>query len=124
MDNTDFILLKAQFEALRTWTMIKCTENLTSRLKWKSKYFLCRLERENLPFADETHVSSLETKRIDRRRYELQWLLDISYVWGHLEEDDEWRYIDPLTLEKISCIDPKKDFDEETILYKLKDYIR
>lgn len=123
MKNTDFILLKAQFDALRIWAITRNLDNISSQDRWMSKYTLWRLERENLSSHKTTHTSSPETlDKIHQREYELQLLLDTAYYHGNLQEYEITRYIDNVTLERISKTNPD-DFDEETILRNLKELL-
>jgi len=90
--DTDLILLKAQFDALRN-VFAATLPSLFSRDKaptdkaWYAKFCLWRFERENLaPYSSLSRPASPETEQIDRRRFQLQVLMDVAYIQGHLEE--------------------------------------
>ncbi len=95
----DFILLKAQNDALRHLFMSLFKtffKNDTDRI-WLSKYSLWLFERNNLPTFTADFPEDAR-KAIDRRRFQLQTLLDIAWLEGGLEdfEIESWfRHISP-----------------------------
>jgi hypothetical protein len=89
MNDIDFLLLKSQHEALRTYfcSLLKTIMNGDVDRVWLAKFLLWRIERENLaPLSCTTQLSSPEKARIHRRRFQLQVLMDVAYIRGHLEE--------------------------------------
>lgn len=118
MNKIDFLMFKAQVEALRTWTIIKFAQDQNLQLIWKSKYHLWQLERENLQAQETTWRASPGSSRVCQRIYELQILLDVAYIRGDLQEFGINRYIDTIISERAECVAPE-EYDEETILRKL-----
>lgn len=118
MNDVDFLLLKAQVDALRTWAVIRDAQGLSLQYIWKSRYLLWLQERENLQELETTLPASLDSNRVYQRIYELQILLDVAYIRGDLQEFEIVRYIDAITLEKAKVVAPE-DYDEETILRKV-----
>lgn len=90
--DTDLIIMKAQFGALRNLllsilpTFFEHDKNAAEKT-WLAKFCLWRFERENLvPYSSLANRNSPETEQIDRRRFQLQILMDVAYIRGHLEE--------------------------------------
>ena len=96
--NEDFIIFKAQFDAMRTMflanvipDMAKGSEgNPDTDKVWLYKFLLWEFERENLSAASwhcpGTSHTTPETALIDERRFHLQTLATIAYIKGRLEE--------------------------------------
>lgn len=94
----DFVMLKAQFEALRTIFMTNITYTMAtdSRGKtdpdkvWLYKFLLWKFERENLsPFSfsdySESSLDAHEIESVNERRFHLQILETIACIKGRLE---------------------------------------
>lgn len=89
--DTELVILKAQFEALRNYftsllpTIFSHDKEQSDKV-WLAKFCLWRFERENLvPYSSIANRNSLETEQIDRRRFQLQVLMDVAYIQGQLE---------------------------------------
>lgn len=87
--NTDLIMLKAQVEAMRNYftsllpTLFKGDKDKV----WLAKYLMWEFERANLePFSCTSKLSFPEREKINRRRFQLQVLMDVAYIQGNLEE--------------------------------------
>lgn len=93
----DMIFLKARFEALRD-----CFTGLLPGIfhgdkqeVWRTKFNLWSFERELLaPFEFEDNIEPHVKEKIGRRRFQLQVLMDVAYIQGHLEECGKPRIID------------------------------
>lgn len=90
--DTEFVIMKAQFMALRNYftsllpTIFSHDKEQSDKV-WLAKFCLWRFERENLvPYSSLANQTSPETKQIDHRRFQLQVLMDVAYIRGHLEE--------------------------------------
>lgn len=118
METIDFIMLKAQVEALRTWTMVRAAQDRNLQQIWKAKYLLWQLERENLQEQETTWRASPGSNRVCQWIYELQILSDAAYIRGALQEFGIDRYIDPTISEKAECV-ASEEYDEQTILRKI-----
>lgn len=54
---------------------------------WYAKYFIWKFERQNLsPLSYKLQPASPDLKKIDRRCFQLQILMDVAYIQGGLEE--------------------------------------
>lgn len=118
MNDVDFLILKAQVDALRMWSMIRDAQDLCPQEVWKSRYILWRLERENLQEQETALPSSPDSSRVCQRIYQLQILLDVAYIRGDLQEYGLTRYIDAKALEIATRVAPD-EYDEETVLQKV-----
>lgn len=90
--NEDFIILKAQFNALRNYfasllpSIFQNDKEKDSKV-WLAKYILWKYERDLLaPYDLEASHKSPDQGRIGRRRFQLQVLMDVAYIQGQLEE--------------------------------------
>ena len=100
----DLELLKAQHEALRTYFFSLLPtifgkgrqKKIDDSMTWLAKYFIWCFERENLsPLSYTLPPASPDLERIDRRRFQLQVLMDVAYIQGGLEGYDILRRISP-----------------------------
>lgn len=89
--NEDFIILKAQFNAMRNYftsllpTIFQHDKEKDSKV-WLAKYLLWKFERDNLaPYDSEGSHKSPDQDKIGRRRFQLQVLMDVAYIQGQLE---------------------------------------
>ena len=119
--NTDFILLKAQFNALRNLYMARLS-NRGKDIAWLDKYILWKYEREILLSEDNTPLPSPESERLERRRFQLQVLMDVAYIQGHLEQFDLIRYISPDAYNIASEVGQHSDCSEESMLPLIDKY--
>lgn len=97
-------LLQAKVEAMRSYffsllpTIFKDDEQqkIDGSKVWLAKYFIWRFERENLsPSSCRPGQVSPDLEKIDRRRFQLQVLMDVAYIQGGLEAYDILRRISP-----------------------------
>lgn len=95
--NIEFEMLKAQHEALRDYFLSLLSyiyrthpaEKKDGSMTWLAKYFLWRFERENLaPLDFQSDLDAHAKEKISHRRFQLQVLMDVAYIQGHLEELD------------------------------------
>lgn len=120
--NTDFILLKAQFEALRNYftsLLPYIFEQDPSRddKVWLAKYLLWQFERDNLaPFDYTDSLAPLEKERISHRRFQLQVLMDVAYIQGSLEGYGILRRVDSYAAAQARQVFAQSDGSEETML--------
>lgn len=100
--NIEFEMLKAQHEALRSYFVSLIPhifrthpdEKKDGSKTWLAKYFLWRFERENLaPLDFQSDLDALAKKKISHRRFQLQVLMDVAYIRGHLEGYDIVRQV-------------------------------
>lgn len=119
--NTDFILLKAQHDALRTYFQSLLPvifkndplQKLDGSKTWLAKYLLWRFERENLsPFDYRPGLSSPEKEKISRRRFQLQVLMDVAYIQGHLQGHDIIRRVAPDAVALANSVYSRSDHSE------------
>lgn len=110
--NIEFEMLKAQHEALRNYFVSLIPnifrdhpdEKKDGSKTWLAKYFLWRFERENLaPLDSKSDLDAPAKEKIYHRRFQLQVLMDVAYIRGHLEEYDIVRQVsqDALALANI-----------------------
>lgn len=92
--NIELELLKAQIKALRSYfaSLLPVIFQNDGQQKadgskvWLAKYCLWRFERENLsPLSYTLQPASPGLELIDRRRFQLQVLMDVAYIRGDLE---------------------------------------
>lgn len=119
---TDFIIMKAQFGALRNYftsllpVVFEHDKEKADKV-WLAKYLLWSFERENLaPYSSLANQASLETERINHRRFQLQVLMDVAYIQGHLEEYGIPRKIDSDSARLANMIFEQSDGSEETMI--------
>lgn len=95
--NTDFILLKAQFNAFRNLFvgLLPRIDKGDTNTVWFHKYRLWEFERELLFSYDRSRLSSPEIEKLDRRCFQLQVLMDVAYLQGRLEQFEIIRLIQP-----------------------------
>lgn len=95
--NIEFEMLKAQHEALRSYFLSLLPyifrthpeEKKDGSKTWLAKYYLWRFERENLaPLDFQSDLDAPEKEKISHRRFQLQVLMDVAYIQGHLEGYD------------------------------------
>lgn len=126
--NTELILLKAQLEAQRTYFLsllstIFANDEHPKNKVWVAKYAMWGLERGNLyPSSYKTRLSSPETEPIDRRRFQLQVLMDVAYIQGRLEEYGVSRNISPDAYALAEKVYKDSDGSEETMLPLIDKY--
>lgn len=87
--NTEIILLNAQVQAMRSYftSLLPLIHKGNKSMIWLAKYLMWQFERDVLaPFSYTDKLESLEKEKIDRRRFQLQVLMDVAYIQGHLEE--------------------------------------
>lgn len=121
--DTDMILLKAQFQALRDYftsllpTIFEHDKEKDDKV-WLAKYLLWKFERELLaPFENKEKLSPLEKDKICRRRFQLQVLMDVAYIQGRLEEYDIPRIIDSYAAaQALQVFQQSGDGSEELML--------
>ncbi len=95
--NADFLLLKAQNDAFRTYFLSLLPVIMGDRDRvWLAKFLLWRFERENLaPFDYISTLPSPEIEKIHHRRFQLQVLMDVAYIRGHLQGPDIIHAVSP-----------------------------
>ena len=89
--NTDLIILKSQVQAMHNYftSLLPVLLKGNKSKVWLAKFLMWQFERELLaPFSYTDKNASLEKEKIDRRRFQLQVLMDVAYIQGHLEEHD------------------------------------
>lgn len=94
--NTEMILLKAQVQAMRNYftSLLPLIHKGNESMVWLAKYLMWQFERDVLaPFSYTDNLESLEKEKIDRRRFQLQVLMDVAYIQGQLEEHGITRII-------------------------------
>ncbi len=121
MDN-DFIILKAQFHALRNYftsllpTIFKDDPYRDNKV-WLAKYLLWKFERDNLaPYDLAGSHTPPEKDKISRRRFQLQTLMDVAYIQGLLEGYGIPRLIDSCAAAQAQQVFQNSDGSEETML--------
>lgn len=84
---------------------------------WLAKYLIWNFERELLsPYAYTDKHDSPEKDRIDRRRFQLQVLMDVAYIQGNLEAYGILRKVDSDAAAQALDIYTHSDGSEETML--------
>ena len=95
--NIEFEMLKAQHEALRNYFLSLLpyifrthpNEKKDGSKTWFAKFCLWRFEREILaPLDFQSDLDALAKEKISHRRFQLQVLMDVAYIRGHLEVYD------------------------------------
>ena len=114
--NIDFLMLKAQFNALRNFYMGHLGSNPDKDIAWRDKYLLWEFERDLLSSCDNTQLSSPENEILERRRFQLQVLMDVAYLQGHLEQFGVARLIQPGSREIADAVFRNSDGSEETMI--------
>lgn len=119
---TDFIILKAQVEAMRNYftsllpTIFQHDEEKDSKV-WLAKYLLWKAERELLaPYDLTASHKSLDRDKIGRRRFQLQVLMDVAYTQGQLEGYDIPRKVGSDAAAQAQQVFENSDGSEETML--------
>ena len=119
---TDFIILKAQVEAMRNYftsllpTIFQHDEEKDSKV-WLAKYLLWKAERELLaPYDLTASHKSLDRDKIGRRRFQLQVLMDVAYTQGRLEGYDIPRKVSSDAAAQAQQVFENSDGSEETML--------
>lgn len=127
--DTDMILLKAQFQALRDYftsllpTIFEHDKEKDDKV-WLAKYLLWKFERELLsPFENKEKLSPLEKDKICRRRFQLQVLMDVAYIQGRLEEYDIPRIIDSYAAAQALQVFQQSENGSEELMLPLIDKI-
>lgn len=120
--DTELVILKAQFEALRNYftsllpTIFSHDKEQSDKI-WLAKFCLWRFDRENLvPCSSLSCPVSPETNRIDHRRFQLQILMDVAYIQGHLEEYGIARQISPESARLANWVFEHSDGSEQTMI--------
>ena len=128
--DTDLILLKAQFEALRdSYTSLLSTifghdKECDSKV-WAAKYHLWQFERDALSALESTEtLSSHETAKISHRRFQLQVLMDVAYICGGLEGYGIPRIIDSYAAAQALQVFEQSPNDSEESMLPLIDKLR
>lgn len=112
----ELILLKAQCDAFRTYfiSLLKHLMDNDPHKTWLAKYLLWNFERGNLSALDCTlHPSSPDSDRISHRRFQLQVLMDVAYIQGHLEAFDIPRKISQDAADFAGIVYTRSDGSEE-----------
>lgn len=88
--NVELLLIKAQNEAFRTYFLSLLPVIMGDKDRvWLAKFLLWRFERENLaPFDYISKLPAPDQERIHHRRFQLQVLMDVAYIQGHLQDPD------------------------------------
>lgn len=120
--NEDFIILKAQFHALRNYftsllpTIFQHDKEKDSKV-WLAKYLLWKFERDNLaPYDLEGSHKSPDQGKIGRRRFQLQVLMDVAYIQGQLEGYGIPRLVGSYDAVQAQRVFENSDGSEETML--------
>jgi len=118
----DFIILKAQFEAMRNYftsllqTIFQHDKEMDSKV-WLAKYLLWKFERDNLaPYDLTASHKSLDQDKIGRRRFQLQVLMDVAYIQGQLEGYDIPRKVSSDAAAQAQRVFANSDGSEEAML--------
>lgn len=118
----DFIILKAQFEAMRNYftsllpTIFQHDKEKDSKV-WLAKYLLWKFERDNLaPYDSEVSHKSLDQDKIGRRRFQLQVLMDVAYTQGQLEGYGIPRKVGSDAAAQAQRVFESSDGSEETMI--------
>lgn len=117
--NTEIILLNAQVQAMRSYFTSLLPVLLKGKKSkvWLAKYLMWQFEREFLaPFSYTDKLGSPEREKIDHRRFQLQVLMDVAYIQGHLEEYDTARVISSDDADRALDIYSNSQGCEETML--------
>lgn len=121
--NIDLELVKAQVDALRIaylGLLFSLYPNDPDR-RWLARYYFWQMERENLAtLRGRVQNSSPETDKIDRRRFQLQVLMDVAYIQGGLEGFDILRRIDPDSFDLAMRIYSQTDGSEDQMVQKIE----
>lgn len=119
---TDFIILKAQVEAMRNCftsllpTIFQHDEEKDSKV-WLAKYLLWKAERELLaPYDLAASHKSLDQGKIGRRRFQLQVLMDVAYTQGQIEGYGIPRKVGSDAAAQAQQVFENSDGSEETML--------
>ena len=119
---TDFIILKAQVEAMRNYftsllpTIFQHDQEKDSKV-WLAKYLLWKAERELLaPYDLTASHKSLDRDKIGRRRFQLQVLMDVAYTQGQLEGYGIPRKVGSDAAAQAQQVFENSDGSEETML--------
>lgn len=120
--NIDLEMLNAQVDALRIaylGLLFSLYPNDPDR-RWLARYYFWQTERENLAtLSYRVQTSSHETDKIDRRRFQLQVLMDVAYIQGGLEGFDIQRRIDPYSFDLAMRVYSQTDGSEEEMIREL-----
>lgn len=118
----DMILLEAKFEALRTYftsllpAIFKDDPRKDDKV-WLAKYLMWEFERANLlPFDYTDKLSPQQKGRISHRRFQLQVLMDVAYIQGHLEEYGILRRVDSYAASQALQVFSESDKSEDGML--------
>lgn len=117
--NTDLRLLKAQHEALRNFflSMLSTVYQGDTDRVWMAKFCIWRFERDNLaPYSSLCKPGAPGSERIDRRRFQLQVLMNVAYIQGRLEDRGVIWQISARDASISMDIYRKSDGSEETML--------
>ena len=117
--NIEFEMLKAQIDALRVsyLSLIESIHHGDAGETWLSKYLLWGFERGNLCSSGyNTPESSPGKDMIDRRRFQLQVLMDVAYIRGGLEGYDIQRRISAPDRELAEAVYRGSDGSEEQMV--------
>lgn len=126
MNDCDYILLKAQNDALRTYflSLLKHIMGGDSDKVWLAKYLLWRFERENLSPSDcMPQLDAPAKDRIDRRRFQLQVLMDVAYIQGGLEGYDIARRISPDDRALAERVYSRSDGSEARMVDRINEFL-
>lgn len=119
-ENIELTILQAQFNALRNLFLGCMVQFWTPQERWRYKFILWKSERDILGEVCKHKPGTPEGDMIDRRRFQLQVMMDVAYIQGHLGECDIIRYIDP---ESLKIANDVADDYEELMLPKIEKYL-
>ena len=84
---------------------------------WLAKYLMWEFERANLlPFDYTDKLSPQQKGRISHRRFQLQVLMDVAYIQGHLEEYGILRRVDSYAASQALQVFSESDKSEDGML--------
>ena len=129
--NIEMELLQAKFEAMRSYFLSQLPnifkddeqQKIDGSKVWLAKYFIWRFERENLsPLSYTLPQSSPDSEKIDRRRFQLQVLMDVAYIQGGLEAYDILRRISPHDQALADYVYRNSDGSEAGMIEQIEKY--
>lgn len=119
--NIEFEMLKAQHEALRNYFLSLLpyifrthpNEKKDGSKTWFAKFCLWRFEREILaPLDFQSDLDAPAKEQISHRRFQLQVLMDVAYIRGHLEVYDIIRPVAPAARALADTVHSRSDGSE------------
>lgn len=113
----ELLMMKAQINAFRNLFLgmlggiLKDSDEV-----WLRKYQLWEFEREHLLSFQQSGLSSPDQKVLEHRRLQLEFLMNIAYIAGNLENYELVRYISPESADLAKRVYQESDKTEQSML--------